>query len=182
VAQARELIPGVPEVNRPSLAWSVARLAVTGAAMLVFYFLLPFQNVTAADTVLRLVGGVALMAGAIVWQVRSIARSIRPQLRAIESVGLSFWLLVIVFSIVYVSMSTANPQSFSEPLTEVGGLYFTMSVLSTVGFGDISALSDFARIVVIVQMLLDLLLLGVVVRVLLGAGKAAAARRTDPED
>ena len=49
------------------------------------------------------------------------------------------------------------------------------------GFGDVSAVSDAARIVVIVQIVLDLLLLGVVVRLLLGAGKAAAeARKTQP--
>jgi hypothetical protein len=109
--------------------------------------------------------------------VRAISQSSQPLLRSIEAVGLSFWLLVIVFSIVYVSLSASNPGAFSEPLNEVGGLYFTMSVLSTVGFGDISALSDFARIVVIVQILVDFLLLGVVVRLLLGAGKSAAEER-----
>jgi voltage-gated potassium channel len=154
---------------------------ITGAAMVIFYFVLPFRDVTAADTLLRLVGGILLIVVVIGMQVRSIARSNQPQLRSIEAVGLSFWMLVIVFSIVYVSLSASNPQAFSEPLTEVGGLYFTMSVLSTVGFGDISALTDAARVVVIVQMVLDLLLLGVVVRLLLGAGKAAAeARKSQP--
>lgn len=178
MAQAREIVPGTPEVEHRALVWSVVRIVATGVAMLVFYFIIPFRDVTAADTMLRLIGGVLLIAVAIGWQVRSIGRSNRPQLRSVEAVGLSFWLLVIVFSIVYVSLSTSNPAAFSEPLTEVGGLYFTMSVLSTVGFGDISALTDAARIVVIVQMVLDLLLLGVVVRLLLGAGKAAAARRS----
>jgi amino acid transporter len=160
----------------------VGRLLITGAAMVVFYFVMPFRDVSAADTLLRLVGGILLIVVVIGWQVRSIARSKRPQLRSVEAVGLSFWLLVIVFSIVYVSLSASNPAAFSEPLTEVGGLYFTMSVLSTVGFGDISALTDAARIVVIVQMLLDLLLLGVVVRLLLGAGKAAAEARKTIDD
>ena len=177
MAQAREIVPGTPEVEHRALVWSVVRIVATGVAMLVFYFIIPFRDVTAADTMLRLIGGVLLIAVAIAWQVRSISRSDQPLLRSVEAVGLSFWLLVIVFSIVYVSLSTTNPRAFSEPLNEVGGLYFTMSVLSTVGFGDISALSDAARIVVIVQIVLDLLLLGVVVRLLLGAGKAAAARR-----
>ncbi len=181
MAQARQIVPGTPEVERRALAWSVGRLALTGAAMVIFYFVLPFRDVSAADTLLRLVGGILLIVVVIGWQVRSIARSNRPQLRSVEAVGLSFWLLVIVFSVVYVSLSTANPGAFSEPLNEVGGLYFTMSILATVGFGDISAVSDAARVVVIVQIVLDLLLLGVVVRLLLGAGKAAAeARKTQP--
>lgn len=145
--------------------------------MLVFYFLLPFRDVSAADTLLRLAGGVVLIVAAIAWQVRSISKSRQPLLRSLEAVALSFWLLVIVFSIAYVSLSASNPSAFSEQLNEVGGVYFTMSVLSTVGFGDISALSDAARIVVMVQMVLDLLLLGVVVRLLLGAGRAAAEAR-----
>lgn len=181
MAQARQIVPGTPEVERRALAWSVVRVVATGVAMLVFYFVLPFRDVSAADTLLRLVGGIVLIAVAIGWQVRAISRSHQPLLRSVEAVGLSFWLLVIVFSIVYVSMSASNPLAFSEPLNEVGGLYFTMSILATVGFGDISAVSDAARIVVIVQIVLDLLLLGVVVRLLLGAGKAAAeARKSQP--
>jgi hypothetical protein len=181
MAQARQIVPGTPEVERRAFIWSIARIVLTGTAMLVFYFVLPFRDVSAADTLLRLIGGVVVIALAIGWQVRAISKSSRPLLRSIEAVGLSFWLLVIVFSIVYVSLSSANPSSFSEPLNEVGGLYFTMSVLSTVGFGDISALSDFARIVVIVQILVDFLLLGVVVRLLLGAGKSAAEERDKTE-
>lgn len=170
-------MPGAPDVDRRALVWSLVRIVVTGVAMLVFYFLLPFRGVTGASTLVWLIGGVVLIAAAVVWQVRAIARARRPLLRSGEAVGLSFWLLVIVFSIVYVSLSTSNPDAFSEQLTEVGGLYFTMSVLSTVGFGDISALSDAARVVVMVQMVLDLLLIGVVVRLLLGAGKAAVEAR-----
>jgi hypothetical protein len=181
MAQARQIVPGTPEVERRAFIWSILRIVATGTAMLVFYFVLPFRDVSAADTLLRLVGGVVVIALAIGWQVRAISKSSQPLLRSIEAVGLSFWLLVIVFSIVYVSLSSANPSSFSEPLNEVGGLYFTMSVLSTVGFGDISALSDFARIVVIVQILVDFLLLGVVVRLLLGAGKSAAEERGKTE-
>jgi Ion channel len=49
--------------------------------------------------------------------------------------------------------------------------YFTVTVLSTVGFGDIAADSDLVRLVVTVQTPLDLTLLAVVVRVFLSAAK-----------
>jgi hypothetical protein len=60
-----------------------------------------------------------------------------------------------VFAIVYVSMAHANPVSFSEQLSRTAGLYFTITVLSTVGFGDITARTDAARLIVSLQMLLD---------------------------
>ena len=43
--------------------------------------------------------------------------------------------------------------SFTEPLTRADALYFTVTVFSTVGFGDITAKSETARVVLIVQML-----------------------------
>jgi hypothetical protein len=64
----------------------------------------------------------------------------------------------------------------------VGAFYFTVSVFSTVGFGDITPKTDLARIVVTAQMLLDLLLLATVVRVYFGAAHMRAARRSRAGD
>ncbi len=44
-------------------------------------------------------------------------------------------------------------------------------MFSTVGFGDITPETDLARILVSVQMLLDLVVIGAVVRLLLNAAK-----------
>ena len=53
-------------------------------------------------------------------------------------------------------MERASAASFTQPLTRTDALYFTVTVFSTVGFGDITAKSEAARIVLIVQMLADL--------------------------
>jgi len=66
-------------------------------------------------------------------------------------------------------MERASAASFTEPLTRTDALYFTVTVFSTVGFGDITAKSETARVVLIVQMLADLAFLGAGIRVLLGA-------------
>ena len=44
-------------------------------------------------------------------------------------------------------------------------MYFSTTVFTTVGFGDITAKSEVARLVVTVQMWLDLVFLGLVLRV-----------------
>jgi len=85
---------------------------------------------------------------------------------------LSVLLFLVLFATVYLAMAAAAPGSFSEPLTHSRALYFAVTVLSTVGFGDITPRTDPASIVVSVQMLLDLVLVGAVVRSFVGAAQA----------
>jgi uncharacterized protein (UPF0261 family) len=55
-------------------------------------------------------------------------------------------------------------------------------VFSTVGFGDITPKTDPARIVAMVQMLSDLAVLAVVVRLILGAATRGMARLRTSEE
>jgi hypothetical protein len=73
-----------------------------------------------------------------------------------------------------------SASNFGEPLTHTDALYFTVTVFSTTGFGEITAKTEAARLVVTAQMIADLLIIGLGLRVILGAvtrGLAAAARR-----
>ena len=56
-------------------------------------------------------------------------------------------------------------------------MYFTVTVFATVGFGDITAVTETARGVVIVQMLLGLVLVGVIARVIFGAVQEGRRRQ-----
>jgi voltage-gated potassium channel len=82
-------------------------------------------------------------------------------------------------------MEQANADNFNvDALTRTDSLYFTVTVFATVGFGDIAATSQVARVAVIAQMILDLLLLGLVVKVFVGAveiGRGLRTPRQDPE-
>jgi voltage-gated potassium channel len=83
----------------------------------------------------------------------------------------------VLFAAAYVMLADAQPQAFSEPLSRTDALYFTITVFSTVGFGDIVPVTDGARVATMVQMVGDLLVVGLVLRVMLGAVKAARRRR-----
>ena len=48
-------------------------------------------------------------------------------------------------------------------------LCFALTVLATVGFGDITARTEAARLLVAGQMIIDLIILGAGVRVIVGA-------------
>ena len=55
-----------------------------------------------------------------------------------------------------------------------------MTVFSTVGFGDITPKTEVAQLVTTVQMLVDLVVVGVVVRLILTTASRRRARQSTP--
>ena len=151
------------------MAWSLLRATGTTVVLVTIYYLLPLDHASTGAVVVMLVGGLLLLIGLVAWQVRSILRSPFPGLRAIEALATSVPLFLLLFAGVYVAMADHSARSFGQHLTHTDALYFTVTVFSTVGFGDITAKSQVARVVVMVQMIADLLVLGLGIRIVLGA-------------
>jgi voltage-gated potassium channel len=151
-------------------------IALAWILVLSLYYLLPARTHSTDNDAIRLTVGLLLLACFIVWQTARIARSELPELRAAEALGVILPLFLVVFASLYLSFSDASPASFSEGLDHTRALYFTITVFSTVGFGDIVPRTDTTRILVSAQMLLDLVFIGAVVRVLLNAAKTGLAR------
>lgn len=150
----------------------VFRSLVTTVLLVVLYYVLPLNHVKNVPATLAV--GLVILAAVIVWQLRVIRRSAYPALRAIEALATTLPLFLLLFASAYVIMAGASPANFSShPLTRTDALYFTVTVFSTVGFGDVTAASQSARLVVTVQMLLDLLALGLVVRAFVSAVQTA---------
>jgi voltage-gated potassium channel len=61
-------------------------------------------------------------------------------------------------------------------MTRLDALYFTMATFATVGYGDITPVSEPARFVTLLQMIGGLVLIGVVARVLIGAARLRETR------
>jgi voltage-gated potassium channel len=171
-----------PAVPRRLMLRAALRSLLIATALVVLYYLLPLDHKWDADTAVRLSLGLLVFAGVMVWQVRSIAGSRYPALRAAEALGLIIPLYLLLFASTYFLMERATEASFTEPLTRTDALYFTVTVFATVGFGDITAKSETARVVVIVQMLADLALLGAGIRVLVGAVHRGRERRSGTGD
>ncbi|MGZ4522020.1 MAG: potassium channel family protein [Mycobacteriaceae bacterium] len=142
----------------------------------VLYFVLPF-NKSAAETGLGLLIGLVVVACLLAWHARAITRATYPQVRALEGLLTTFPIFVLLFSTTYFVMDEYSRGSFSQAMTRLDALYFTVTVFSTVGFGDITALSASARIITTVQMVLDLVLVGLVVRVFYQSVQSGLARR-----
>jgi voltage-gated potassium channel len=155
----------------------VLRAVGTTVLLVVVYYLLPLDRRAAAPKWLGLILGVAVLVGVTAWQVRAILRSAYPTLRAIEALGVMVPLFLLAFSATYFLMAQAWQASFTQPLSRTDSIYFAVTVFSTVGFGDITAKSEAARIVVTVQMLADLAAIGLGLRVIVGAVKWARERQ-----
>ena len=154
-----------------------ARMLGMTAVLLLAYFRLPVDTITATLGLVVLLGGIALLVVVTVRQVQRIVVDDHPALRGVEAVATIVPLFIVVFAYTYVWMSNDDPSRFTQPIDRVDGLYFVVTVLSTVGFGDISPVSSGARLVVTLQMLLDLVLIGVVAKLIVGASQVGVQRR-----
>ena len=168
--------------RRRLIAGAVLRSVLVAAVLVVLYYLLPLDRPWDADTAVRLLVGLLVVAAVMVWGVRTVAGARYPGARAAEALALVLPFFLLLFASTYFEMERNSAASFTQPLTRTDALYFTVTVFTTVGFGDIAAKSETARVVLIVQMLADLVLLGAGVRVLLGAVQRGRQRRSETGD
>jgi hypothetical protein len=164
-------------VPRWLMVRGLLRASLTSTVLVVLYFVLPLTGSMDSSAALRLVVGLLALAGVVTWQVRAVLGARYPRLRAIEALAAAIPLFLLLFAASYVRIADADPGAFSELLSRTDALYFTITVFSTVGFGDITPKSDLARFVTMVQMLGDLLVVGLVLQLMVGAVKAGLQRR-----
>ncbi|WP_306339234.1 ion channel [Streptomyces sp. AS13] len=150
------------------------------AGLVVAYYLLPMEAALEGGTVAGLVLGLIAVTALFLWQLRAITRSLYPELRAVESLAALVPLFTLLFATSYFLLERATPGSFTEPLTRTDALYFTLTVISTVGFGDITAQTETARVMTMIQMVGGILLVGVAARAVVKAVEASRHRR-DPQ-
>jgi formate hydrogenlyase subunit 4 len=170
--------------QRRSLAFRlVLRSLLVATLLFVAYYTLPMNRPERSGLIVLIIG-IAVMALVLSWQVRAIMGSPYPRLRAFETLTIGIPLLLIVFASAYFMIQNADPDSFTQPLGKTDALYFTITVFSTVGFGDITAKTEVARILVSIQMMFDLAVFGLVAKLIFGAVEIALKRKpaAPPED
>lgn len=141
------------------------------------YYQLPLSGRLNARPLAVLIVTGAVLAGLVVWQIRSVVNAKYPMIRAIEALFTLVPLLLLSYAAAYCAMSLSNDANFNETLTRTDGIYFTVTVFATVGFGDITAVTQSARLVVTSQMLIDLLIFGLGLRVFVDAVRRGRERQ-----
>ncbi|MDI2129973.1 potassium channel family protein [Yinghuangia seranimata] len=156
------------EPKTPSAWWILVRTVVTLVLVVVAYYVLP-DDVKDASAAARVVGFalcVLALAGLILFLI------LRHDAGGVPARAEGLLLTVVVslafFATVYYRLAQIKGQ-FNGLDTRTDGLYFTLVTTATVGYGDINAAGQAARIVVMVHIVFNL--------VFLGAGVSVAMER-----
>jgi len=174
---SRRLLPEHPGERRRLLVRSTLRILGITVGMLLLYAFVPVPGRSGAAALVGMIAGLLLFVALVGWQLHTIVRAEHPVLRAVEVIAFALPMLLVVFAFTYLTLSRADPGSFSEHLDRVDAMYYTVSTAATVGFGDITPASTGARVIVTFQMLVDLALLAGLVRLVVLATRAGLRRQ-----
>ena len=133
---AYEQLP--PAKRRRLVLRASLQALVTTAVLVALYYALPLDERSDARTVTQLVFGLVVLAGIVAWQVRAIIGSEYPRVRLLQALFMAIPFYVVTFASAYFLIAGSGDTNFAEPLSRTDALYFTVTVLSTVGFGDIT--------------------------------------------
>ncbi|NTW39066.1 MAG: two pore domain potassium channel family protein [Cellulomonadaceae bacterium] len=145
----------------------LTRSLATVAVALATYFALPLEGRELSGTalairVLALLGCLPALSWLIARQVRLAARGSKVLAERMAALLSIVSLAVVMFA----SVAYLMADQFEGLVTKVDALYFSLTTLATVGYGDITATGQAARVVVIVQMLFNLLIVTTAVSLL----------------
>jgi Ion channel len=167
------------EVRRGFRRVVVTLLGALGstAALVAIYYLLPLDRSSIGVVIGILAVGLLALVGLVAFQVRAIMRAAYPVLRAVGALATSVPLFLMLFAGTYFVMGTISAGTFSQAMTRTDALYFTVTVFSTVGFGDITPVTEAARVLVTGQMIADIVIVGLGVRIIIDAVKRGQQRQ-----
>jgi hypothetical protein len=142
---------------------------VTLVLLTLTYFVLPLRfDWSSSWTWVRLAVCLVALTLLGLLMFKSIERSRRAQqvrYRRIQWLLSALYVLVLAFALFYAALASKGGQ-FVGIEDRTDALYFSVTVVSTVGFGDIHASSRFAKLAVTAHMLFNLVYLGTALRLL----------------
>ena len=168
--------------TEPSNTLRVGRSALALVGVLVAYYAVPVGELQSSwDVVfaaLGLVAGLTAIVYVALRQVKVMAqyRQGDPSVR-LDVLVLLLVVVVPLFAVGYYAVEKGDPGQFADLDTKTDALYFTLSTLATVGFGDVHATGQLGRVLVTIQMTFDLVFVAALVTVLSAQLRARAAER-----
>jgi voltage-gated potassium channel len=156
--------------ERHPLVVTLAHTTVVLVLLTFGYYLLPLRapwgdTVSAGRLAGSLIAWVLLAFLARAESRRSRAKLPREYHR-VQQLLSALYMLVLSFALLYVVTATAAPEQFAGLANRSDALYFSVTIMATVGFGDVHAVGTPARLMVTAQMLFNLIYLGTALRVL----------------
>ncbi len=157
-----------PAVTRGS--W--ARGTATFVAVLVAYFAVPLE---VRPSPVRLTVELGLTLAALGWVAYVVVREVRVQAAGDEPalegrhLALLIELALVLFALTYYALAVHGTGQMVGLETRIDALYFTVSTIATVGYGDVHPVGQVARAVATAHIVFDVVVLAAAVRLLLRA-------------
>lgn len=107
-----------------------------------------------------------LLALVLVYQLRRSRRDLPDPYLRILWLLTTLYVLVLAFALVYVLIALNMADQFVGISDRVDSLYYSVTLVATVGFGDIYATGTLAQVLATVHMLFNLVYLGTALRML----------------
>ena len=159
------MTPGTP--RRPvTLRRRLTRTGLASLLLLLLYVVAPTPIGVRASlvTLLMFLGAILGVAGYLVVLLRIRRGTTRVDPGSlVESLVLGTVASVLVFALIYLRIAQ-TPGEFAQLHTHVDALYFTLTTMATVGYGDVHAVGQTARAVVTAQLVFNIVLVGAVFR------------------
>lgn len=155
------------------------RLVAFAVLLVLVYFLVPVGHRLERSDVVRLLISLLVIAALTVivfWQV--VLQLERPD-RRIDGLLLALLVSVLGFALGFYSLEQHDPGQIEGLHTRVDALYFTLSTLLTVGYGDVHAVGQAARALVVVQMVFNVAVIATAASALTSRVRRVAASRAE---
>ena len=167
---------------RSPTARMLVRSALTVLGLLALYAVIPVpgQREPLWFTVLMALVGLIMLAWAFITLAQRAQRSTQDTAIRLEALVAVLYAFVVFLSLIYLGLAS-KPGQFDELHTRIDALYFTMSTIATVGFGDVHATGQVSRVVVTIQIFLDLIFVGLVARIILPTLARQRAQKREQE-
>lgn len=154
--------------------------------VLVLYFILPVENdsstIRILSNLLVVVSCLAVAVAVIYRQFVHLARGEPLSLNGLQLLVV-FEVVLVLFALTYFGFSHMSGQ-MSGLKTRVDALYFSATTMTTVGYGDIHAAGQLARVVTTIQLVFDIVFIAAFARLLTDAARESRLRNqaADLED
>jgi hypothetical protein len=142
------------------------RPILTLAGLLVVYYAFPISfdrnpGLVVLNVMLT-IGGLIYVGWAMVAELGHVRRGETG--RSAPALAMLLVLLVMTFSLTFFLLELASPGQFEDLNTRTDALYFTLTTMATVGYGDIHAEGQVARVLVAAVIAFDVVVVASLVR------------------
>lgn len=169
MADETDSVQSLPTRHRQLLAM-LGDTTIVLALLTLGYFTFPLRLEAGEVTSFVRLGASVVLFGTVGWLLvvhsRRSRRRQAPDFFRIQQLLAALYLLVLTFALAYAVTGAWSPDEIAGVTGRVDALYFSVTVISTVGFGDIHASGSFGRMLVTVQMLFNLIYIGTSLRIL----------------